>query len=714
MLGRLLRTSSLTEFVPFGGSSVGVTEEVFQNDSCYITDDMKTLLFGTKDRGLFERIANERLHSGGFRLIIAQELGHLTSRNNHQVILDHSVGNFHTATHIPLNELKDYIFGSPIRTIDYSASSDKIKVVKSANMVLFTRIFYFNEKSALRIAISCCVTDDVLPVLTECWPRVSPLLDLCEGSLLKCLAKNDTRFLPKDWKARNCVDFGAVLQTFQRKIIPLLCGYSDPPRLFLYPIDSIPYIRTWIKYVTSWIELKDGPRIRFLTILLAKLRYDFASLLNEDSNTRIVILTGNMNVANRLVFILTAFLGPHFRGPLHRAISTQYCPSPAGRKLSSMSGASDFQFDLKPSNSSITETNKGWEIPRVKRNPAFSVTSVSSDETGVQSFIQPSSLKSGASSVQYLSSSLNSVSGSYGSWFKKAGQSPSSRSNDSSSTEGAATLQRNNSSTSLHQQAVLSNVNVSQRVTPQQSPNVADYDEYPWYTASPVARESPRLEKRFSTSMAPYATDKEKRSHSQSEIYEVDMKRTVNRLVDESALSNAFAELVIDIPKYHSTRANEKHGEVVEVDVTLSKQSSSGQNQELLKRFTSYTPHYNQWFQVQACQITAESEKKIIHSMKRDLTLADRAIHKDNFASTLIISLRSREIKQVTIVKDSNNKFIQRTKKILQNGKVGPVSGTMLSAIEDMEQRLKKLMESTAHDEALLYLFNDLVSHTSS
>ncbi|QEU58520.1 Lst4 [Kluyveromyces lactis] len=713
MLGRLLRTSSLSEFVPFGSSNVTVGEEVFQNEPFYMTDDLKTLLYGTRDKALFERIANDRLHNGGFRLIISQELGHVTSRNNYQVVLDHSSVNFHTGAHIPLNELKDYIFGSSIRTIDYSASSDKIKVVKSANIVLFTRIFYLNEKSTLRIAISCCVTDDVLPVLTECWPHISSFLDQCENALLKYLAKNDTQFLPHDWKSRNCIEVGAVLQTFQRKIIPLLSGYSDTPRLFLYPMDSIPYIKTWVKYVTNWIELKDGPRVRFLPILLAKLRYDFASLLKENSNTRIVILTGNMNVSNRLIFILTAFLGPHFRGTLHKTINSQGCPSPAGRKMSNMSGASDFPFELKPSNSSITETNKGWEIPRIKRDPTFSITSVSSDETGVQTFIQPSSLKSGASSVQYLSSSLNSAYGSYGSWFKKVAQSPSSRSNESSH-EVPPILHRNSSSTSFHQQAVLGNTNGSQRVTPQPSPTIAEYDEYPWFTPSPIARDQPRPEKRIPTPISSYTTEKDRRTHLQSEIYDVDMKRTVNRLIDEDSLNDAFADLVIDPPSYDTTVPNEKHGEIVEVNMASPRKQCNNQNQELLRRFTSYTPHYNQWFQLQACQITTESENKVIHSMKRDLTYADQnPCKKDKSTSTLLISLRSREIKQVTIVRDTNNRFIQRTKKILQNGKVGPVSRAMLSSIETTDKHLKKLMECNNDNEALVSLFNDIVTCTS-
>lgn len=722
MLGRLLRTSSMTDFMAFGGGSNGSAgtsgEEAFQNEPCYMTDDFKTLLFGTRDRMLFDRSASDRLHSGGFRLILAQELGHLSSRNNYQVVLDHGSPSFHGTSHIPLNELKDYIFGSPIRTVDYSASSDKIKVVKNANIVLFTRIFYLDEKSTLRFAISCCISDDFLPVLTELWPRVSQYLDQCEHTLVNFMVKNSTHFLPKDWKSRDCVEVGCVLQTFQRKVIPLLCGYADTPRLFLYPMNSIPYIKTWVKYVTNWIELKDGPRMRFLPVLLAKLRYDFASILKDQTNARVVVLTGNMNVANRLIFILTAFIGPHFQGTLHKSATPQMFALSAAnnsshinyssninnnKKVTNFSKFSDSPFELKSSSSSITETSKGWEIPRTKRNPTLGVTSVSSDETGVQSFIQPSSLKSGASSVHYLSSSLNSTYGSYGSWFKKVAQSPSS------SQETTSILRHNGSSTSLHQQAILSNANVSQRATPQPSPTVTEYDEYPWIGGSPITRDSPRFEKRTSISAIHGVTDR--KALLQHEIYEVDMKRTLNRLIDEEDLNEAFASLVLDPPKFSTAQPdeNKNHGEIVEVDAILPNKMLSQfdtPHKELLPRYTAYTPAYNQYFQLQACQITPESENKIIHSMKRDLSSIDQ---NSNSTSTLLISLRSREIKQITIIKDVNNRFIQKTKRIFQNGKIGPVSKAMVLAIEKTEAQLKGLMENIEDNVELQSQFNDIV-----
>ena len=422
--------------------------------------------------------------------------------------------------------------------------------------------------------------------------------------------------------------------------------------------------------------------------------YKRQPLLQHSANSRVVILTGNMNVSNMLIFILTAFLRPRYNGKLHKSSTSTSTSnhSESLRKLKERS-ALDFPFDIKTSNS-LTETNKGWEIPRTKRNPTFSTTSVSSDETGVQNFIQPSSLKSGASSVHYLSSSLNSAYGSYGSWFKKVGHSPSAKSNDSSQ-EGSVSLHRNNSSTSLHQQALLSNANNSQRITPQPSPSITEYDEYPWLCASPVTRDSPRIEKR--STPVPFNVERK----SQNGIYDIDMKRIVNRMIDDDSLSDAFSNLVIASPDFNLSHAFEKHGDVVEVATSLPENATT--ETELLPRYTSYLPHFNQWFQLQACQISPDSETKIINSMKRDLSYGNT-----DSTSTLVISLRSREIKQITIVKDSNDRFVQRTKKIFQSGKIGPVSKTMLSNIESMDLLLKQLIDN--HDnEKLPSLFSQIV-----
>lgn len=677
MLGRLLRTTSITELVSLGGNSGSTVEDTLQNEPLYITDDLKTMMFGTRDKCMYEHLGTNKPQHG-FRLIIAQELGNMTSRYNYQIVVDSSSGNFHVGSHVPLNELKDYIFGSPIRINDNAASSDKVKVVKSAGFVLFTRVFYGGGTAGLRIAIACCIPEDLLPVLTECWSTVSSCLDYCEQNLLLWMHRNDARFLPKDWKVRNCTEVASVLQCFQHKIMPLLSAYSDSPRLFLYPLDFPDYVQMWTKQVVNWIELKDGSRMKFLPILLAKLRYDFQEILTNSEPARVVILSGNMNVANMLIFILAALLKPRYNGKLRRC-ATMYDSSRKPKERHNP----DLSLDVKTP-SSLTETQKGWEIPRTKRNPTFSVTSVSSNETGAHNFIQPSSLKSGTSSIQYLSSSLNSTYGSYGSWFKKVAQSPSSRSNDSSQ-DGSVTLHGNSSNTSLHQSLIGNSSNL-ERITPQPSPSILEYDEYPWHSASPAGRESPRIEKRTST---PSTHNNDRKFHSG--IFDVDMKRTINRLIDDESLSESFSKLVRKDPSFTVQSPTKKQGSIANVHISLVDLPQFPE--EVLRRYTSFIPHYNQYFQLQACQISQDSEAKVIQSMKRDLSSSEY-----NTTTTLLVSLRSREIRQVTLSKDSD-KLIQRTKKIYQNGRIGPVSNDLLEKIRKLDLMLKKLIDTNDSDQ---------------
>ena len=124
---------------------------------------------------------------------------------------------------------------------------------------------------------------------------------------------------------------------------------------------------------------------------------------------------------------------------------------------------------------------KGWQIPN-RRNSNTSV-SVSSSES-LAEVIQPSSFKSGSSSLHYLSSSISSQPGSYGSWFNKRPTisqffqpSPSLKHNESWERlqTTAGNMQRTSSSSSLQQ--ATSRLSLT---TPQQSPSISEYDEYPW------------------------------------------------------------------------------------------------------------------------------------------------------------------------------------------------------------------------------------------
>lgn len=270
-----------------------------------------------------------------------------------------------------------------------------------------------------------------------------------------------------------------------------------------------------------------------------------------------------------------------------------------------------------------TITGKGWEIPN-KKTPNSS-TSLSSDETSAQ-VIQPSSIRSSSSSLQYLSSSLSSVYGSYGSWFSKriGMQSPSAKTNESS--EQSYFQHHNGSSTSLHQVALNHN-----RVTPLPSPSINEYEEFPW-CSSPS---SPRTDN----------TQQAWPAHTEPSFQNVDIKRTCNRITNAKDLDQAFESICqfdSDSFKAETSAPSEGHAQVLEVELEIDSHSSYS---ELLPKYTSFLPNFVPWFQLQAVPVTSDAERKVLNAMKADL-------HTREYSRTLLISLRSREIKDIVVEKD--------------------------------------------------------------
>ena len=175
MLGRLLRTSSFSDLVGLASPSMAASNstagaaataststtttagtivagvpagatatDYIGNPVGHLLDhtpeDLRLLLYGSR------QIEGARQHV--FRVLVAQELGCVMSRHNYQVVLDCSTDNKNTlADQMALCELKEYIFGSPVRVSD-RCTGDKLRVVAAASsgegVVLATRTFYVN------------------------------------------------------------------------------------------------------------------------------------------------------------------------------------------------------------------------------------------------------------------------------------------------------------------------------------------------------------------------------------------------------------------------------------------------------------------------------------------------------------------------------------------------------------------------------------------
>ncbi|AAS52558.2 AEL127Cp [Eremothecium gossypii ATCC 10895] len=662
MLGRLLRTNSFIDLLGSfpNGKDDGKGPQPHHEatpppSSMHMPDELRTLLYGCrKVEG--EGRGGEGRGSGTFRLVVAQELGQMMSRDNYQVVLDcggtrAAVGS--GGAEMPLSELKEYIFGSPVRLSD-RCRSDKLKLSRGARVIVVTRIFYTGYAgNARRLAVCCCIPEQFLTVVTECWSQVSAWFDEVQDVLMPLLEAEP--LLPKDLRVSAPAQVDVLLHKFYRHLILPLHGLLETHRLFLYPADSLDFVTAWFREVFNWLEVKDGHRLKFLPALLGKLRHDAAAELLHNRSSRIVVMSGNVTVANKLIFILSAFLRPRYSGQVHyvddglAARNVELKEAPADPKYSS------------------TITSKGWEIPR-KRSRS-SVLSKSSDETSFAHVFLPSSLRS-TNSLQYISSSLNSQYGSYGSWFKKTiplGHSP--RINES--PDNTFMHHHTNSTSSLQQQqagtcASGNNASsVTTSTTPntnrwsQGSPSISEYEEYPWlgYGTAP--------------SGAP----------SKSRIQKVNMPRNSNRVHDKKLLHERFVSICGDVQEvdFHTSPATESYGAILEVPIL---EELSFPSQELLPRYSSYLPTLDPAFQVQACPITSNTERRLVDCMKQDL-------HNAEYSRTLLISLRSREIKEITITKDPSTKtIVQRTKKIFLNGKPGHVSQKLHEEIHFVDNHL--------------------------
>ncbi|KAM3161567.1 Protein LST4 [Lachancea thermotolerans] len=643
MLGRLLAKNMLYE-------SSNTADETSVPYVPHVSDETKQKLYGTKHLEMQASSAHR------FRVVVAQELGQMMSRHNYQVVLDYATSRGSGMNHISVSDLKEYIFGSPVRA-KTRHKCDKFRVVAGAGVVLVTRVFYPSQRDT-RLAICLSLPESFLSALSEIWTHIGRWLDECQALLLAILSNDSLVSLPRDLRAHDPQITESIIQSIHTLIVPLVSSHTDIPRLLLYPSSSRQFVLSWFKDVFHWLDIKDGHRLRFLPVLFAKIAQDFAAELRANECSRIIIISGNMVVANKLIFLISALLGPRYSGRIDISDDTPQL------------GHSERQKPLKDERQSLdnkyfsTITGKGWEIPN-KKTPNSS-TSLSSDETSAQ-VIQPSSIRSSSSSLQYLSSSLSSVYGSYGSWFSKriGMQSPSAKTNESS--EQSYFQHHNGSSTSLHQVALNHN-----RVTPLPSPSINEYEEFPW-CSSPS---SPRTDN----------TQQAWPAHTEPSFQNVDIKRTCNRITNAKDLDQAFESICqfdSDSFKAETSAPSEGHAQVLEVELEIDSHSSYS---ELLPKYTSFLPNFVPWFQLQAVPVTSDAERKVLNAMKADL-------HTREYSRTLLISLRSREIKDIVVEKDHFlTKNVLRTKRVFSSGKCSSMSPKFQQQVLQCEQNIKKAM----------------------
>lgn len=699
----------------------------------HISEDLKYKLFASKKIPYNANFMSGLPSSYAFRVLIAKETGQMMNMNNYKVVFDYSTAKGSNLDEIRQSELKDYIFGSPIRSND-SSQVNKFRTIPNSGLVMITRIFYYESQHNNRLAISLCVPNILLPTISEVWSYVSIWFDQSQSitfTMLKetQLLKNGMNSacdgsLPNNLKDAFPNECENIVHLLQHKLIPCFRSISETPRLFLYPETCESFIGTWFKDIFNWIEIKDGPRLNFLPALLAKIICDFQHPTTAADTTRIVIMSGNMVVANKLIFILSGLLEPRYKGKIKIEFSDslphQQDQQRKGNQKKLARGTEKSSTDL----SKYLSTRKGWEIP--SNTNSNGVVSVSSDES-LAHVIQPSSLKSNSNSLQYLSSSLSSQPGSsYGSWFNKRPSvsqlmqsSPSTKNADqwdritTSNLNNAGSLQRTASSTSLHQA-----IGRGAGLTPQPSPSISEYDEFPWFGTP----SSPRVDSIQNSHCVP------KGALNGAPLGEVNIKRDCQRLCQYDKLEEAFnkicrpdQDLELSDENYEIIPGDSRHAAFMQVDLdyeTVHLERSA----ELLPKYTTYLANLNYWFHLQAFPVAPDSESKVIHCMRKDLQT-------DHNSRTLLVSLRSREIKEITIMRNdysitgaTRHGIVQKTKKIFNNGKCGNISSRLINCIAFVSFSIKKAMTlyedaellPKDRDQEILKVFAQLLHYTSN
>ncbi|CCK69209.1 Lst4p KNAG_0C00960 [Huiozyma naganishii CBS 8797] len=710
----------------------------------HMADELKFKLLGSKVVPFANTVdtldsQHTRENSYAFRLLLAEETGQMACRNNFRVSLDYTFSRGSPLERIRTSELKEYIFGSMVRATESLLENDKFRTIPNSDFVLITRIFRF-EDFPNRFSISLCIPNSLFSVVSEIWQDITRWLTQTQTIVLGYLERKNSlkkhhegAFLPLDYSAAFPKDVDKAVQSLQRKLLPCFRSYSEIPRLFLYPDYSIDFVNTWFKDVFSWLEIKDGPKLNFLSTLLASVVLYFKTSLLQSKSTRVVLLSGNMVVANKLIFLVSGILEPRCRAKLDHLITKeepQFADDhlqPERQKFEYDKHAADVHDDItvtsenSPSsiNSKYHTTTKGWEIP--KKSTSLRSVSISSDSSGAE-VIQPSSLKSGSSSFKYLSSSLSSQPGSYGSWFNKrptfhdySSQSPTGgKGNDSweripTTLTLNGPLQRTTSSTSLHQVFGRPSGGPSNQ-TPQQSPSISEYDEYPWFGTP----ESPRIDSFYSAN--------KKRMPYDVPLKEFNIERDCQKVKQSDLISQAFDSICKssdskkDMPDgCEISRENNMSAPVF--DVNIDDPHCRDGFLETLPLYTSYLTHFNYWFQVQSIPITPDCDQQIVSAMKRDLMT-------ELFSMTLVVSLRTREIRKLIMKRDVDSEpgcgIKQKNKKIFNNGKYGKISPQFSACISFMDGSFKaaklvyesKNIDESYRNKRILEIFSSIINYS--
>lgn len=666
-----------------GNSSVMGTEfSAYSNEDSY----SRTILYGTPNH-----LQSYNLETQHFRLVIIHDKGELLMKNNYKVHYDSSIDtHFNRSSNNKLDnkhrteELTEVMFGNPIHQGLNRSDHFKIHVLSRLpdlkESILVTKHFYVDKKHNFAIGIVIPISlNNISTALLSNWTTIANHLNLFKAIFIENHLMNSKKTSAA--MSSNYLDISIFFRTFIKSIKYL----SSTPRLLLGLTKFDSVLQNWCFEINNWIEVKDGAKLgfsgtKFLTTLLTIVYGIREQLVNKDHNdefARVVIMASNPMVAQKLIFIISGLLpfDLDFKVVDYKEVDSledTVCESTDGGSSNEMKFDDEHEQKTPPTPSVI---KKGWEIPTT---PSRSVATPSLMTPCRSSIIQPTSM-SNSNSVAYLSSSLSS-----------------SSTFSSSLSRGFQLLQNWKNSSVVETNPIVnysspSSSSSASYKTP--SPN-NEYEDYPWnsnlnqvahpnYTLSSghhLTRASssydltsglsniPKCLKRLSIPKLPHI------ERTTTTLYKIgESQKSKSQLFNRSRKScfNLLGSKV----STSIERDNVKNVAILDVsfddveddlDIDGNEDPDDEYNDYVhhtLPQLCGYVNEYIPDFQLQACPISQELDSKIVVSMKNDLNNYARS-------KTILVSLRAREIKEITLTK-KNYEYKSNVKKLYHNSRPG-------------------------------------------
>lgn len=630
MLGRLFaQQPDHSMVVPTGGTSSQSTDDVFT----------RSVLYGSRSY-----LEPHSYNNAKIRLLILQNNGGYYERDNYSTLFDTNP-DISKDSH-NLKEVIHKTFGNPIYQ-DFD-SNEAYKIIQLDEKTTLVSLHFKKSRNFSIVLILPFSQIDFAIHILPIWKDIKRFLQLFKNSFI-------SNHLTINQRPQNFIDIISIFKKFTKVLNQLL----TTPRLMIgltKKFDSVLF--SWCNEVNNWIEIKDGGRnlnsgSNFLVTLLTLINEYKNQLLNpKKENLRIVIMTSNPIISQKLIFILTGLLDY----PLNFSIISD------GQKLNKKSltiPIPKYQHSLSSSPmltpSSLNFNNSlrtGWEIPST---PSKSITT--------PSVLSHSNSVSNLNSVTSLSTSLSN---SYlpSSYFSRSYQYITNWANSPlESTSSAASIKSNK--------------------TP--SPAL-EYEEYPWTGLNSVPAYHPGPSHHIARVNSSHELIRRK-----SKLPELPkIRRTSSTIINNSSDHNKnkielFKLMNTSIKDISKISINEsKNVSILKVDYNnLHSTSSNINNEESLPKFTGFTPLYIPEFQLQACQTTPDLELKVINSMKQDIIMDDFETSK-----TIFVSLRAREIKEISMsrikLNGNNYEFLTKSKKFYNLGQPIDVQSLKFSQINSL------------------------------